>query len=76
MNIKKINDCIKELRLFSIIAFIFASYLLGTVIDWMTTKAEPSGLGDGVALTGVIGALVGLCKFTFDFAVKKPKDEE
>ncbi len=69
--IKKINDTVKELRLFSIGAFIFAAVLLYQVVEWVTTRSEPAAIGDGIAVTGVIGALVGLCKFIFEFAIRK-----
>ena len=62
---------VKELRLFSIGAFIFTAYLLQQVIEWVTTRSEPSAIGDGIAITGIIGALVGLCKFIFEFAIRK-----
>lgn len=74
--IKKIADSIKDLRLFSIGAFVFTAYLLYLMIEWVTTKSSPTELGDGIAITGVISALVGLCKFIFEFAVKKPPPED
>jgi len=74
--IHKVIKIIKELRLFSIGAFIFAAYLLNTVIVWVTTQSDPSSIGDGIAVTGVIGALVGLCKFIFEFAIGKPKRQD
>lgn len=74
MNIKEVNDCIKELRLFSISAFIFAAYLLLRVVEWVTDKSDPAAMGDGLLVTGLVTALVGLCKFIFEFAIKKPSN--
>ena len=69
--VKRVGDAVRELRLFSICAFIFAGFLLHDVIHWITTRSEPSAIGDGIAVTGVITALVGLCKFIFEFAIRK-----
>ncbi len=69
--IHKIVHIVKELRLFSIGAFIFVAFLLYDVIEWVTTRSEPSAIGDGIAITGIIGSLVGLCKFIFEFAIRK-----
>jgi len=76
--IDKIEKAVRKLRLFSIGAFIFTAYLLYVVIMWVTTQSDPSSIGDGVAVTGVTGALVGLCKFIFEFAIRKsdPKDSD
>lgn len=73
--IHKLVEIVKELRLFSIGAFIFTAYLLQQVIEWVTTKGDPSAIGDGIAITGIVGALVGLCKFIFEFAIKKPSKD-
>lgn len=74
--IDKIEKAVRKLRLFSIGAFIFTAYLLYRVIDWLTTQSDPSSVGDGIAVTGVIGALVGLCQFIFKFAVRKDSTKE
>ena len=74
--INKIANGIKELRLFSIGAFVFAAYLLNEMIMWITTKSNPTELGDGIAITTVVAALVGLCKFIFEFAIKKSNPGE
>lgn len=76
--IKQISETVKELRLFSIGAFIFAAVLLYDVVEWVTTQPEPAAIGDGIAITGVIASLVGLCKFIFEFAIRKsdPKNPD
>ena len=69
--VKQISEIVRELRLFSLGAFVFAAVLLYEVVTWVTTRSEPAAIGDGIAVTGVIGALVGLCKFIFEFAIRK-----
>lgn len=76
MTFKQFSDGIKELRLFSIGAFVFAAYLLYLTVIWITTKSMPNDIGDGIVVSGLVASLVGLCKFIFEFAIKKSKSNE
>ena len=62
-----IHQKIKDYRIISIAGLIFISYLFLTVTEWVMS-VPPDSLGQGVAVTGVYGALTGAWKFTLDFA--------
>lgn len=68
-----LSDTLKEYRVFSISAFIFVACLLYEFIHWIMDKSTPNDLGDGAVVTAVVGSLVGLAKFIFEFATKDTK---
>lgn len=73
---KKLPQLIKDYRIFSISAFIFAANLLHEFVNWVMDKSTPNELGDGVVVTGIITALVALVKFIFEFAVRDSDKKE
>ena len=62
---------IRQYRLVSVAALVFISYLFNRCLDWVMT-VPPDTMGEGMAVTGVFGALAGCWKFTLDFARSKP----
>lgn len=68
---KPLHQTIKDYRVVSISALCFISYLFLEVTEWIMT-VPPDTLGQGVAVTGVYGALTGAWKFTLDFARSRP----
>lgn len=65
-----LHQTIKDYRIVSIAGLVFISYLFLSVTEWIMS-VPPDTLGQGVAVTGVYGALTGAWKFTLDFARTK-----
>lgn len=65
--IRNIAEAIRILRLLSISGMVFNSYMIWYVLDWVT-GSNPASIGEGVAITGIIGALSLNYRFLFQFA--------
>lgn len=59
---------IKDWRVVSISSLIFISYILYDFLQWVQAS-PPESIGEGVAITGISGSIVGIYKVVFDFAV-------
>lgn len=73
--IDKVAYAIRKLRIVSISALIFNSYLLYNFIEWVM-RSDPTLIGEAAAVTGVASALVALFKFIFEFATSYETDEK
>lgn len=67
MTVSEFARNIKELRLVSISALTFISYILYDFMQWVQTS-EPESLGEGIAITGIMSALALTYRFIFQFA--------
>ncbi len=72
--LKAISKVIKELKLISISGLIFNSWMIYYVLEWVT-NSEPASIGEGVAITGIIGALSLNYRFIFNFYTTDTKSK-
>jgi hypothetical protein len=76
--LEKIDDiayAIRKLRIVSITALVFNSYLLYNFLEWVMVS-DPTLIGEAAAVTGVIGSLVALFRFIFQFATSNETDDK
>lgn len=74
-------EWIREYRVVSTISLIFVSYLLYSVLEWITgfgkEGLEAMSMGGGVAITGILGSITALYEIVFRHArFKSNKDSE
>lgn len=73
--IRKIAEAIRILRILSIAGMVFNSYMIFYVLEWVTSS-NPASIGEGVAITGIIGALSFNYRFIFQFASSGKLNQE
>ena len=73
--IDKIAYSIRKLRVVSVSALVFTLSMMNEFLGWVMTS-KPTELGEAVAVSGIMAALVGLVQFILRFASANESNEK
>lgn len=68
--IRKIAEAIRILKVLSTVGIVFNSYMIYIFLMWVMTSSNADSVGEGVAITGIVGALSLNYRFLFQFALR------